>query len=84
MADIHTVLKITAHTNEHSFITIDLKPMKYGYVCEVLYFLLRKRFGCPLIDLPVHLKDVDNEATLDLLCALFKHRECYETCDTYT
>ena len=58
--------------------------MEYGYVCEVLYFLLKKTYGCPLIKLPVDLLDVDNEASLDLLCALFKHRECYETYDTYT
>ena len=40
---------------------------------EVLDFLLKKRHGTPLVKLTVDLVDVDNEASLDLLCALFKH-----------
>ena len=34
--------------------------------------------------LPVDLVEVDNEASLDLLCALFKHCECHENCFDYT
>ena len=53
-----------------------MKRMESGYVCEVLDFLLKERHGTPLVKLPVDLVDLDNEASLDLLCALFKHREC--------
>ena len=55
-----------------------MKEMKIGYVCEVLHFLLRKRYGAPLVKLPIDLVDKDNEASLDLLCALFKHCKCKE------
>ena len=59
------------------FFTVDqTKKMKSGYVCEILHFLLRKRCGVPLVKLTVDLVEVDNEASLDLLCALFKHCEC--------
>ena len=43
---------------------------------EVLDFLLKERHGTPLVKLTVDLVDVDNEASLDLLCALFKHSKC--------
>ena len=49
-----------------------MKEMKIGYICEVLHFLLRKRYGLPLVKLPIDLVDKDNEASLDLLCALFQ------------
>ena len=52
--------------------------MECGYACEVLHFLLKKRIGTQLVKLSVDLVDVDNKASLDLLCALFKHSECYE------
>ena len=55
-----------------------MKRMKSDYLCEVLDFLLKKRHGTPLVKLPVDLVDVDNEASLDLLCALFKHCKCKE------
>ena len=55
-----------------------MKMMKCSYVCEVLHFLLRERYGTPLVKLPVDVVDVENEASLDLLFALFKHCECYE------
>ena len=58
-----------------------MKEMKIGYVCEVLHFLLRKRCGGRLVKMPVDLVEVDNEASLDLLCALFKHCECKKHCD---
>ena len=58
--------------------------MKSGYLCEILDFLLRERHGTPLVKLPVDLVEVDNEASLDLLCALFKHCECHENCFDYT
>ena len=61
------------------FVTIDqMEKMESGYLCEVLHFLLKKRHGTPLVKLPVDLVDVDNEASLDLLCALFKHSENHE------
>ena len=61
------------------YCTVDqMERMECSYVCEVLHFLLRKRHGTPLVKLPVDLVDKDNEASLDLLCALFKHRECHE------
>ena len=53
-----------------------MKEMENGYICEVLDFLLRKRYGAPLVLLSVDLVEVDNEASLRLLCALFKHCEC--------
>ena len=52
--------------------------IKSGYLCEVLHFLLKERHGTPLVKLPVDLVEVDNEASLDLLCALFKHCEYHE------
>lgn len=52
--------------------------MNCGLICEVLRYLLKERFGTPLVKLSVDLADVDNKAALSLLCALFKHRECYE------
>ena len=53
-----------------------MKRMESDYLCEVLDFLLKKRHGTPLVKLPVDLVDVDNEASLDLLCAVFKHCKC--------
>ena len=61
-----------------------MERVESGYLCEVLHFLLKKRHGTPLVKLPVDLVDVDNEASLDLLCALFKHCECHEKCYDYT
>ena len=55
-----------------------MKRIECSYVCEVLHFLMKERYGTPLVKLPVDLVDVDNEASLDLLCALFKHREYHE------
>jgi len=55
-----------------------MERMECSYVCEVLHFLLRERYGTPLVKLPVDIVDVENEASLDLLFALFKHCECYE------
>ena len=52
--------------------------MDCDFVCEVLHYLLAERFGTQLIKLSIDLPDVDNMATLDLLCVLFKHRECYK------
>ena len=61
------------------FVTVDqMKRIESGYLCEVLHFLLNKRYGTPLVKLSVDLVDVDNEASLDLLCALFKHCKCQE------
>ena len=57
-----------------------MERMKCSNVCEVLHFLLRERYGTPLVKLPVDLVDKDNEASLDLLCALFKHCEYHENC----
>ena len=57
--------------------------MKSDYACEVLHFLLRERHGTPLVKLPVDLVDLDNEASLDLLCALFKHSEYFENYGAY-
>ena len=54
--------------------------MNCSYVCEVLHFLLKERYGTPLVKLPVDLVDVDNEASLDLLSALFEHCKCKENC----
>lgn len=51
--------------------------MKSGYLCEVLHFLLMERLGTPLVKITVDLVDEDNEASLDLLCALFKHCKSY-------
>ena len=62
----------------HHFITVDqMKKMESGFVCEVLHFLLKKssRYGTPLVKFPVDLVEMDNEASLDLLRALFKHSE---------
>ena len=52
-----------------------MERMESGYVCEVLHFLLKERLGTPLVKLGVDLVNMDNEASLDLLCALFKHCE---------
>ena len=50
--------------------------MERGYLCAVLQFLLKSgTYGTPLVKMPV---DKDNEASLELLCALFKHCECHE------
>ena len=62
----------------HHFITVDkMERMESSYFCEVLHFLLEKRekYGAPLVKLPVDLVEKDNEASLDLLHALFKHSE---------
>ena len=60
-------------------VTVDqMKNMESGYICEVLHFLLKKRHGTPFVKMPVDLVDVDNEASLDLLSALFKHCEFNE------
>lgn len=62
------------------FTTVEqMGSMESGYVCEVLHYFLKDRFGTQLIKLAVDLVDADNEASLELLCALFKHRECYGT-----
>ena len=53
-----------------------MKRMECSYVCEVLHFLLRERYGAPLVKLSVDLVDKDNEASLNLLCALFNHSKC--------
>ena len=58
--------------------------MKSDYLCEVLHFLLKERHGTPLVKLTVDLVEVDNEASLNLLCALFKHCEWHENCYDYT
>ena len=50
--------------------------MECSYLCEILHFLLKKRHGTPLVKLTVDIVDLDNEASLDLLCALFKHCKC--------
>ena len=53
--------------------------MDRGYLCAVLQFLLKSgQYGTPLVKMPVDLTDKDNEASLELLCALFKHCECHE------
>ena len=52
--------------------------MNCGFICEVLQYLLKDRFGTQLVKLSVDLADVDNKAALDLLCALFKHCECHK------
>ena len=41
---------------------------------------MEARLGTALVELSVGLADVDNKAALDLLCALFKHRECHKNC----
>ena len=62
------------------FTTVEqMRQMESGYVFEVLHYFLKDRFGTQLITLAVDLVDADNEASLELLCALFKHRECYGT-----
>ena len=56
-----------------------MEKIDRGYLCAVLQFLLKSdQYSLPLVTLPVHLVDKDNEASLDLLCALFKHCECHE------
>ena len=53
--------------------------MDRGYLCAVLQFLLKSgQYRTPLVKVPVDLTDKDNEASLELLCALFKHCECHE------
>ena len=62
-----------------NFLThVDQMECKSSYVCEVLHFLLKERYGTPLVKLSLDLVDVDNEASLDLLCALFKHCEYHK------
>ena len=59
-------------------ITIDqMDGMEIGYLCEALHYLLRERLGTPLVRISVDLVDKDNEASFDLLCALFKHCKRY-------
>jgi len=88
--DYKEVMFIVVHCHyklatDKCFRTVDqMKRMECSYVCEVLHFLLRERHGTPLVKLPVDLVDKDNEASLDLLCALFKHCECHEKCYDYT
>ena len=55
-----------------------MEKMESGYLCEVLHYLLIDRLGTPLVKIPVDLVDVDHEAALDLLYALFKHCKCNE------
>ena len=55
-----------------------MKRMEYSYLCEILHFLLKERHGTPLLKLTVDIVDLDNEASLDLLCSLFKHCKCKE------
>ena len=55
-----------------------MERMECSYVCEVLHFLLRERYGTSLMKLSIDVLDVENEASLDLLFALFKHCKCYE------
>ena len=58
--------------------TIDkMERMESGYLCEVLHYLLQKRLGVPLVKTTVDLVDKDNEASLDLMCALLKHCKSY-------
>ena len=69
-----------ASTNtDKRFISVDqMEKMESGYLCEVLHYLLINRLGTPLVKIPVDLVDVDHEAALDLLYALFKHCKCNE------
>ena len=60
--------------------TVDQLQIDFG---EVLRYFLKDRFGTQLVKLSVDLADVDNKASLDLLCALFKHCECYGNCGAY-
>ena len=61
------------------YITIDqMEKVEIGYLCEVLHYLLNNRIWTSLVKLAVDQLDVNQEAALDLLCALFKHRECQE------
>jgi len=77
---------ISLHVSEYSevfccLITVHvdkLTGMDCSYLCDILHYLLKERFGTPLVKLSVDLVDVDNKATLDLLCALFKHCKCHE------
>ena len=57
--------------------------MNCGFICEVLQYLLKDRFGTQLVKLSVDLADVDNKAALDLLCALFKHSECHKNSSAF-
>lgn len=76
---------ISLHVSEYSevfccfTVHVDkLTCMDCSYLCDVLHYLLKEKFGIPLVKLSVDLVDVDNEAALDLLCALFKHCMCHE------
>ena len=60
-----------------------MEKMESGYLCEVLHYLLIDRLGTPLVKIPVDLVDVDHEAALDLLYALFKHCKCNEDWAAY-
>ena len=64
--------------NNVLYYTIDkMERMESGYLCEVLHYLLKKRLGILLVKTTVDLVDKDNEASLDLMCALFKHCKSY-------
>ena len=65
-----------ADAGSYIFTTVEELQMNCG---EVLRYLLKDRFGTQLVKLSVDLADVDNKASLDLLCTLFKHCECYES-----
>ena len=66
------------YLNNVLYYTIDkMERMESGYLCEVLHYLLKKRLGIPLVKTTVDLVDKDNEASLDLMCALFKHCKSY-------
>lgn len=55
-----------------------MEMVESGYLCEVLHYLLKERLGTSLVTLTVDLLDADQEAALDLLYTLFKHRKCPE------
>ena len=75
----HSCVNINPESLTNFLVTVDqMERIESCYLCEVLHFLLRERLGTPLVKLSVDLVDVDNEAALDLLYALFKHCECYE------
>ena len=72
----HSCVNINPESLTNFLITVDqMERIESCYLCEVLHFLLKKRHGAPLVKLPVDLVDKDNEAALNLLCALFKHCE---------
>ena len=75
----HSCVNINPESLTNFLITVDqIERVESCYLCEVLHFLLRKRYGIPLVKLGIDLVDKDNEAVLDLLCVLFKHCKCYE------